>query len=450
MAADDTSIHVTNLIGQKLALTINPNDVLLNVKQEIHDKYGVPVEMQKIKLNGKSLSNSTELSDLDVNSSSNLLLVLTMKGGALAQYCGPCCAPCQAHDIDDYARIRSYYDHDCCCCCQSCTCMKNWCCMIAFDRICNYPSHKQDTIPAAICLFIASIICFPISIAYCIYAWCQKLQIQNKQTLPIEIIHNWSEYERMLNNISWPEIITMESAQRINSTSHLEYYNLFNFIFDKTDNTPSRIRNFQQLVDILNKHQKFLLITFCDQIDENAPLLPGNYRIHKFNSILAWIIGFGLWIGVDIALSVMGFRNLSVCKNEGIFMGIDMFAEYIGLGCVGVAVVCVLALCRCKKIVSGEDQLETFQILLNNLTIILLYVFLSCVYSAGVIIAIIDSMHISSECKESSLWKTVVVWCVIRGLIGFTGLLMIIGILLWIIGILLLKLFCCIVDIIDE
>eukprot|EP01084_Bolivina_argentea_P296359 510406_1 len=144
-----------------------------------------------------------------------------------------------------------------CCCCDCCMCMDNWCCMIAFDKLCDYPPHNCEIIPAGICLLIISIIFFPVSITYCIYVWCQE------QTLPIDIINNWSEYQRMLNSIGWTERIYVKHAQRIHLTSHPEYYNLFNFIFQKTGNTPSKIRSFQQLIYMLKNNQKSVLIKFC-------------------------------------------------------------------------------------------------------------------------------------------------------------------------------------------
>eukprot|EP01084_Bolivina_argentea_P296358 510404_1 len=329
------------------------------------------------------------------------------------------CHAC-AHNMDIYGR---FLDTDCCC--DWCICMNNWCCMIAFDKLCDYPPHNCEIIPAGICLLIISIIFFPVSITYCIYAWCQE------RTLPIDIINNWSEYQRMLNNIAWTDSIYVKQAQRIHLTSHPEYYNLFNFIFQKTGNTPSKIRSFQQLIYMLKNNQKSVLIKFCQfkcgiravnnrasdyDINANAcePLLYMDYdinrKIHIFNSLLVIVFVWSLWCGIDIALSVIGFTNFTACQNEGIVMDIDISARIIGLGsiAIGLLFVSLVTVFGCKRFVAKSKQ---------KLFGMLLFFLICCgLYSTGMIILMMNSVDISSDCRKSLLWKTVIVWCVIRGL----------------------------------
>ena len=79
---------VATLTGKSIPITLHPYATVLELKETIQDKEGIPPDQQRLILSGKQLEDVRTLADCNVKQGSKMSLTLRLRGGMMHETSG--------------------------------------------------------------------------------------------------------------------------------------------------------------------------------------------------------------------------------------------------------------------------------------------------------------------------------------------------------------------------
>ncbi|XP_044747473.1 ubiquitin-like protein 1 [Coccinella septempunctata] len=75
-------LKVVTLTGEEKTIDVEPSDKILNIKQKLEEKEGIPPDQQRLIYQGKQLKDDKSVSCYKLKAGTVLHLVIALRGGS--------------------------------------------------------------------------------------------------------------------------------------------------------------------------------------------------------------------------------------------------------------------------------------------------------------------------------------------------------------------------------